>query len=397
MNDLLRCLIREMAQVQTRKLGIVRKSRMQQILDMVSDPPKYAIRFSMLERPGFNPKHRWEEGYGTFMFPLNSHAKEFIKKGNIEFSKQPYAHIFKIPDGLLKLEEGLSTISDETVENFAELYYGKNSERSGSIVSHAGKEGFINHYKDLCKKNYGKNLSFYRTLKTGEILSGVILEKPKTSIILSKLGINGFIDEGEGLIYSKGHVSELSQMVVTNPTFLHSNHIETIKTEDLFRSREILHGKKSASEPYTDKMQSDYYNLLSDDEPERLHVSIVARAEYNMSYNSALAVLNHILASRSQINDDVGMEAAFDDGDEDDNVNGITSKFLQNLSLKLKNMHNKPDLVKNRFSNEQFKYILNKLKQFAEQFDEDSVFGEEITGECNRIIRAIDYVYAEKK
>lgn len=269
MDDLLRHLISEMAQAQTRKLGIPRVSKIDQLKQMASDPPKYAIRFTGETRSGHQVDMIWEEGYGTFLYPLNRYVFRTLISGELAFSTYNYVHIFEMPTGLLELGVNANDISDETAYN---VFYTlvKNKSYNSKIKLTPGKRFDLlyaistNHniiinakklYNDL-KDDIGSNTAFFEITR--------YFNQPALSKILTKLtNISGFIDYGNKALFKGENFDgvEDQQMIVVNPSAL--RWVETIKTSDLMSFRETIHGNKKSSKEHLYNLQDKYREIAS--------------------------------------------------------------------------------------------------------------------------------------
>ena len=279
MNDLLRCLIREMAQAQTRKLGIPRLSKIDKLKELVSDPPEYAIRFTDYERPANDVTMTWDEGHGTFMFPLNPEVYSALIRDKIGFSSGNYAHIFRIPEHVLIVGDGRTDIGDDKVEELVReivgrkkhhIYKRRNSykeydEEDADLdlgIEYAiGRDDRVDAISGIMKvylKNKAKiggNSSLFKLRQ--------FFKLPAFSIALMNIGIDGFMDLGAGFIYKSNHSYENSQIIVTNPKALH--WIETMNTRDLMSFRSVLKLSKPSSEEYYDELLRKYPEARGDD------------------------------------------------------------------------------------------------------------------------------------
>lgn len=181
--DYLRLLIREMAQTQTRHLGIPRKSRLQQLKELVKDPPTHAVRFTNTERANFNPHGEHEEGYGAYVFPLNSYFFYQLIEGQVYFSDYKFIHLFKMPPNVLDLTKSDKRITIKFVKDFMVSM----KELPEQIIQ------VLNEFREYARES-SKNQAFYDALKVCDYLG------PRTSNALRKIGINGFYDPGENII-----------------------------------------------------------------------------------------------------------------------------------------------------------------------------------------------------
>lgn len=357
--DYLRLLIREMAQAQTRHLGIPRKSRLQQLKELVKDPPTHAVRFTNVERANFNPHGEHEEGYGAYVFPLNRYFFEQLMEGQIYFSDYKFIHLFKMPPNVLDLTRSDKRITIKFVKDFMVSM----KEFPEQIIQ------VLNDFREYARES-SKNQAFYDALKVGGYLG------PRTSNALRRIGINGFYDPGENIIYDAS-IGEGSQAIITNPASL--EFIETMKTDDVLRSEKIVKGFVDSSDQYRDELlkKTQIGNAKSFD---KFTYFTKSDRPGDISYNTIIKMLDYVRKNIHNIEHDIsnnkfgtptdketGMDI-YADPKSDKDITKLLFRIFDILIFKIKKMPNTEtgDVskhVRNEFTEEQFENIFNRLSE----------------------------------
>lgn len=241
MNNLLRQLIREMAQAQTRKLGIPRTTAIDEIKTYVSDPPKYAIRESNVLRPLYNPDSKVDgieqTPLGTYMFPLTEKIyKDLITDKLGQFSTR-YIHLFKIPEqGMLYLGEEKSDISRNDIVEFMKKIDNSNENiRWAESMIYHDKSNNDQLYNLITNQNFHKrfNLDQY---KQDKYYTQKRANHPKIAKALLSIGVKGFIDNDKGVIFPE----EPCQMVVIDPILAQNSFIKTFDFKSLITHPRLI-------------------------------------------------------------------------------------------------------------------------------------------------------------
>lgn len=357
--DYLKILIREMTQAQTRHLGIKRKPRLQQLKELVKDPPTHVVRFTNVERANFNPQGQHEEGYGAYVFPLNKYFFEQLMESQIYFSDYKFIHLFKMPSNILDLTKNNKKI---TIKFVKQLLLSLNVPAVNAINA-------LTDFREYAQ-SYPTNHAFYQTLKDYGYTDA------KTSNALRKLGINGFYDPGENIIYGVSD-GEGSQAIITNPASL--EFIETMKTDDVLRSEKIIKGFVDSSEEYRNK-------LLSKTEipnPKALDkFSYLANSDRpgDISYNNVIKILDYVTNNLDKIEQDItpskfgvttdlesGMQKYSNAKSDKDIVRLLFNVlFILEMKVKFTTGSEEPEAdryIRNKFTDEQFENIFNKLSE----------------------------------
>lgn len=261
MKDLLRQLIREMAQAQTRKLGIKRDMPIDILKSYVSDPPQYAIRESDVERPLYNPNSKVDQinttPLGTYMYPLNEYIYRMLIEERLGEFGNKYIHLFKIPDGMLYLGEQKSDITDQDIIaflkeidpkvdlNFIKETLKSRDSKNDLLYQLITGEDFQEHYNLINKeKKYGYSRKDH--LRTNH---------PKITKALIKIGVKGFVDLGNGIIFNGGIGGlENTQLVVIDPILTQNSFIRTFNFKSLLSHSTLI---KKHTESDNSKINDD--------------------------------------------------------------------------------------------------------------------------------------------
>jgi hypothetical protein len=357
--DYLRLLIREMAQTQTRHLGIQRKPRLQQLKELVKDPPTHAVRFTNIERANFNPRGEYEEGYGAYVFPLNKYFFEQLMEGQVYFSDYKFIHLFKMPPNVLDVTKSDKRITIKFVKDFM-----VSMNADPKIIIQV-----LNDYKEYTTEG-SKNQAFYNALKVNGYTGA------KESNALRKFGINGFYDPGESIIYDAS-IGEGSQAIITNPASL--EFIETMKTDDVLRSEKIIKGFVDSSDEYRNQLlkKTEIGNAKSLD---KLTYFTQSARPGDITYGTVIKMLDHVKKNIDKVDYDVPL-SRFSQGPNietgmdiysapknDKDIASLLMRILVILEYKVRKTSDAEtdsatQYVRNEFTEEQFENIFNRLSE----------------------------------
>lgn len=280
MNDLLRCLIREMAQVQTRKLGIKREMPLEILKSYVKNPPQYAIRESNVERALYNPKSTVdkinETPLGTYAYPLSEKIFEMLVKDKMRDFGDKYIHLFKIPEqGMLYLGEGKSDITDIQIIKFIRtLNKDLSIEQAKAFINHPqykkdSKNDFL--YELIKDVNFQVEVGVFNT-KKGTIGTGMYNQRglrvnhPKIAKALLSIGVNGFVDLDHGIMFDAGGLNaESQQLVIINPTLAQNSFIRSFDYKSLLSHTTTFSRTKSVTK-VDDEYVKRFVEMLGEQE-----------------------------------------------------------------------------------------------------------------------------------
>lgn len=276
---LLKSLIKEMSQVQTRKLGIKRELPIDILKSYVKSPPEYAIRESNVERPLYNPRSKVdkinETPLGTYAYPLSEEIFNMLVNDKLRDFGDKYMHLFKIPEkGMLYLGEKRSDITDIQIIKFIRLLNNNLSiEQASQFIKHP-------HYKNDSSKNdllytLIKDVNFQVEVgvfnKKHQLGTGMYSERglrtnhPKIAKALLSIGVNGFVDLDHGIMFDGGNSAESQQLVIINPSLAQSSFIRSFDYKSLISHTTVFSRAKGINK-VNDKYVKKFIERLGPDE-----------------------------------------------------------------------------------------------------------------------------------